>query len=1158
LSIRRRRPRLRSRTLRALSAVASLVAMSAVAVSSPTAARADAPPTPPFTQCPAIGQDTGCGLLIVVNSNGTTTVVGDSSQPPFDGIEDTLVGVQNNSAQPIQIIPISSSSATPIFDFDSDGICSGRYSGTPAGCPFGASGYEGPNTSFTVTDPNNGTLNFPRGLAAGASAYFSLEGAPSAGSIIIPRYVALGDSYSSGEGVSPFISPTDSSGNKCHRSMGAYPELIANRTAVPPSVEFWACSGATIRDFYTPLWGESPQLNELSGPTPTLVTVGVGGNDIGFDTIAIACTSVSEPIFGEQNTPSDTSPGYQADCPTYFEKTSKLQPDKLINGLTTGNTNAQDNVSYSVKTLYHDIRTNAPLSRVFVIGYPNPLPDPGAVTGDCQADVLRENGSNAGLALYNAQFLINQTNLNWMEKIFARLNSTIQTNALNAGFYFVDNSLTLTGHDICGNGKDHWVHGVVLQNQNNNPSEWSFHPNGKGQSAIANEVANAIAGPPAGGFVAKIAPGGFVQQFISVSPGEYRLIVQVAWPGSDVQLGLVSPSGVVYDRTSSAAGVIHQLQSNSESLSIPNPEPGQWTVRLYGANVAPAGEQVRVDASQIAQSAFAPVAHIMSSADRGVAPASLQFDGSTSTAYNGASVSSYSWDFGDGTAPVSGPSPTHVFTAAGSYTVRLTVSDTNGLQDSAVQPVFVTSTDQPPSANFIWASVDPANPSTLNLDASASTDVDGQITNYAWDFGDGTTGRGTRPAHSYAAAGTYPVTLTVTDNGGLSASLCQGVKTGAFSVGQMMPCTTTALTSDNNPAFIGQPVTLSAAVSPVAPSSGLPDGTVSFQDGGITLGTASLNSAGVTSLTTSTLTTGHHHIVAVYGGSSSFAPSRSGTLLQAVRENKIAFTSNRDGNFEIYVMKPDGSGPVRLTNNPALDINPALSPDGTRIAFVSTRSGSAQLWTMNADGTNPTPVTADPGQDASPAWSPDGKTIAYSSTRSGSLQIWALDTTQPLSSSNPRQVTANTFAGADTTPAWSPVAGQIAFTSTSSGSPQIWLMNADGSGTPTQVTHDAGLDATPAWSPDGSTIAFINLQRGSASINAIKPDGSGRTQLVNNPLNVDDPPSWSPDGRRVAYTTMVNGVFQIFEVDVTTLVSSQITAGAATNALPSWCCIQAP
>jgi Tol biopolymer transport system component len=83
---------------------------------------------------------------------------------------------------------------------------------------------------------------------------------------------------------------------------------------------------------------------------------------------------------------------------------------------------------------------------------------------------------------------------------------------------------------------------------------------------------------------------------------------------------------------------------------------------------------------------------------------------------------------------------------------------------------------------------------------------------------------------------------------------------------------------------------------------------------------------------------------------------------------KIAFSSNRDGNPEIYVMNADGSGQTRLTNSPAADFEPAWSPDGTKIAFTTTRDGNYEIYTMNRDGSSPTRLTTDPATDRQPSW----------------------------------------------------------------------------------------------------------------------------------------------------------------------------------------------
>lgn len=130
------------------------------------------PPAPPYNECPPVGLDTSCGLLIQATDSGYT-VLQDPSQGPFDGSEDTLIGVLNSSNSTINSIAVSAD--TDLFGFDGDGLCS--QSPAPSGCPFGPTGYEGPNTSFSGINAGatGGMVDFTGGLAPGATAYFSLE-----------------------------------------------------------------------------------------------------------------------------------------------------------------------------------------------------------------------------------------------------------------------------------------------------------------------------------------------------------------------------------------------------------------------------------------------------------------------------------------------------------------------------------------------------------------------------------------------------------------------------------------------------------------------------------------------------------------------------------------------------------------------------------------------------------------------------------------------------------------------------------------------------------------------------------------------------------------------------------------------------------------------
>ena len=133
--------------------------------------------TPPFTQCPHIGPDSGCAYLIVITDTGIT-VLSDPLQPPFDSEgDDTLIGVQNNSSASITSLPLYGG-ALAILGFDGSGICAMSFFSAPLGCPFGPTGYEGPGTSFTgiSADKTTGTVVFSPPIPPGGSAYFALDG----------------------------------------------------------------------------------------------------------------------------------------------------------------------------------------------------------------------------------------------------------------------------------------------------------------------------------------------------------------------------------------------------------------------------------------------------------------------------------------------------------------------------------------------------------------------------------------------------------------------------------------------------------------------------------------------------------------------------------------------------------------------------------------------------------------------------------------------------------------------------------------------------------------------------------------------------------------------------------------------------------------------
>jgi PKD repeat protein len=145
------------------------------------------------------------------------------------------------------------------------------------------------------------------------------------------------------------------------------------------------------------------------------------------------------------------------------------------------------------------------------------------------------------------------------------------------------------------------------------------------------------------------------------------------------------------------------------------------------------------------------------------------FDASSSSDAEGP-IASYAWNFGDG-ATGTGVKPSHDYASGGTFNVKLTVTDGGGATDSVTKQVTVDAPNQEPKAEFTTST----DGLKLSVDGSGSSDPDGTIESYAWDFGDGATGTGATDEHTYAASGTYDVKLTVTDNGGATKSLTKQV-----------------------------------------------------------------------------------------------------------------------------------------------------------------------------------------------------------------------------------------------------------------------------------------------------------------------------------------------------------------------------------------------
>ena len=209
----------------------------------------------------------------------------------------------------------------------------------------------------------------------------------------------------------------------------------------------------------------------------------------------------------------------------------------------------------------------------------------------------------------------------------------------------------------------------------------------------------------------------------------------------------------------------------------------------------------------------------------------------------------------------------------------------------------------------------------------------------------------------------------------------------------------------------------------------------------------------------------------------------------------IVFASDRDGDWEIFRMAPDGGRVRKLTRDDAADTQPTWSPDGRSVAFVSDRRGSSELFTMRADGSRVRRVTRENGSVFLATWSPDGRRIAYGAQDGTDLEIFSI---RPDGTGR-RNLTRS--MGLDGLGDWSPDGERIVFHSRRLVGMQslIWTMDGDGVN-PEQVTA-SGDQLFPMWFSNGRRIVYQQSDGNDFELFSIRPDGTGARRLTRNASN---------------------------------------------------------
>jgi Tol biopolymer transport system component len=276
-------------------------------------------------------------------------------------------------------------------------------------------------------------------------------------------------------------------------------------------------------------------------------------------------------------------------------------------------------------------------------------------------------------------------------------------------------------------------------------------------------------------------------------------------------------------------------------------------------------------------------------------------------------------------------------------------------------------------------------------------------------------------------------------------------------------------------------------------------------------------------------------------------PVRAKWTVVRPREGWITFQSKRDNNWELYAMNADGSGEARLTNNTAVDVDPAWSPNGDQLLFESDRltGRASDIWVMDIEGSNVRPLIRDASNERNPKWSPVGNQIAFESNRDGDYEIYVAD----VRGNQPRQLTFNGVQ--DSEPAWSPDGTKIVFESVRDGNRELYVLNVNGSGEPRRLMATPASEHNPAWSPDGKRIAFNSDRGGNNDVYVISADGGPATRLTTDSA-ADTDPAWSPLGTQIAFSSHRGRTTEIWVMDADGSNQKQLTRSAADSLVPDW------